>query len=248
MKSLSLITILSLCLILVAGTALAERQVTVTRLAQEAQPLDITKDAPAACMMGNLNAPYYAITDWVWGAEAYKYMFYADQAECTCSAGFTVESVHIYLQFGPEDIPFDADGIEFDVYVDFEEALWDATLGCWVPGPEICVSPVYTVFIPGPGLYNISLPMTPGSCPCAYFGYWYGISYHFVTAFDGRPDLITDNVPVGCVSWNDFGMGWEDLQGYGLPGEISMYADIICCEDPVSTDSKTFGDLKALFR
>ena len=248
MKSLSLITIICLCLILAAGSALAERQVTVTRLTQEAQPLDITKSTAGDCMMGNLNPIYYAITDWIWGAEAYKYMFYADETDCTCSEGFTVESVHMYMQFGVEDIPADADGVDFDVYANFEEAIWDEALGCWIPGPEVCVSRLYTVSIPGPGLYDISLPMSAGDCPCAYFGYWYGVSFHFTTAFDSRPDLITDNISAPCTSWNDYGAGWLDLFDFGMPGGTSMFADIVCCESPVGVDSKSFGDLKSLYR
>ena len=243
MKTMSMLTVVCLCLALVAGNALAERQVTVTNLTQDVQMYNAAKSAAADCAMGNLNAPAYAITDWIWGAESYKYMFYADDTQCACSDGFTVEAVHMYLQFGVDDVP-----VSFDAYVDFEEAAWDEVLGCWVPGPEVCVSPAYTVTIDDPGFYDISLPMTLGACPCAYFGYWYGVSFNFISAFDNRPDLVTDDIPVGCVSWNDYGAGWMDLLDFGMPGEASIYADIICCENPVSADSRSFGDVKALFR
>ncbi len=246
MKLLSMLTVICLCLVLVVGLAQAEREVTITKLTQEVRTLDASKSAAADCAMGNLNSPAYAIGDWIWGAESYKYMFYADEAQCAaCSEGFTVEAVNMYLQFGAEDVP-----ASFTAFVDFEEAAWDEVLGCWVPGPEVCTSPAYTVTITDPGLYNISLPMDAESCPCAYFGYWYGVSFSFLDAFPeaSRPDLITDDTVVGCTSWNDYGSGWIDFVDFGMPGEASIYADIVCCANPVSIELKSFGDVKALFR
>jgi hypothetical protein len=139
MKKLSIAVLSIMCLALLAGTALADRQVIVTPVTGDAIPFDqgITPaGANGACTVGNLNSLAYAITDWVWGAEKYKYLFYADPAQCTvCPEGFTVESVTLYLQFGPEDVPS-----SFDARVDFEEAIWDDGLQCWYPGPEVCVS------------------------------------------------------------------------------------------------------------
>ena len=243
MKLLSFVTIIALCLTSAAGSALAERQVTATKLAQDVQTYNAGKDAAADCIMGNLNAPAFAIGDWVWGAESYYYIFNADQAGCTCTGGFTVDAVHMYLQFAEDDVP-----VTFEAFVGFGEAAPGAVEGCMVPGPEICSSPIYTVTIDAAGFYDIALPMTPGACECAYFGYNYEISFNFMTTFTNLPDLITDASPLGCVSYNDYGAGMLDLQDFGMPGETSMYADIICCESPVSTESKSMGDLKALFR
>lgn len=242
MKSLALFTVLALSLCMVAGSALADRDVVVTRVAQDVQSLNATKAAAADCQLGNTTA-YYAITDWIYGAESYSYVFDAEQTGCVCNDGFTVEAAHMFLQFGVEDVP-----ATFDVYADFNEAAYDAGLDCWLPGPVACSTPVYTVTIPSAGLYDISLPMVPGDCACAYFGYKYAVTVNFVTAFASYPDLITDNVPVGCTSWNDYGMGWLDLQDFGLPGESTMFFDVVCCGNPVNTDATTFGDLKALYR
>jgi len=246
MKKLSIVVLSVMCLALMAGTALADRQVTVTPVTREAIPFNPginPSGADGVCQMGNLNPFVYAITDWVWGNEKYKYLYYADPAQCTvCTEGFTVESVTLYLQFGVEDVPS-----TFDARVDFEEAIWDDALQCWYPGPEICVSSSYTVTIDNPGLYAINLPMDT-ACACAHFGYWYGISFEFLTAFDSNPDIITDDNPVGCRSWLDYGMGWGDLLDFGFPGEITMVADIDCCHNPVPTDESTWGDIKAMFR
>lgn len=248
MKKLSIAVLTVMCLVLVAGTALAAREVTVTPVTGDAIPYNPginPSGADGVCEMGNPNALAWAVPDYVWGAEKYKYLYYADPAGCAaCNEGFTVESVTIFLQFGVEDVPS-----SFGARADFEEAIWDDALQCWYPGPEICASPDYTVTIDAAGLYAITLPMNV-VCSCAEFGHWYGISFEFLTAFDSgmEPDLITDDSPVGCVSWNDYGAGWADLQDFGLPGEISMTADIVCCSNPVPAEKNTWGEIKAMFR
>lgn len=250
MKNLSMIVLFALCLTLAAGVAFAvDRQVVVTPVSgipTDYVPSIVPSDPnPVGCVVGNTNPIAFGITDWVWGNEKYKYLFYADAADCgLCSDGFTVASVSLVMQFGPEDVPS-----TFDARVDFEEALWDPTLQCFVPGPAYCVSSTYTVTITDPGLYNISLPMDT-ACACAYFGYWYGISFEFLSGFPSgmEPDIVTDNLPVGCTSWNDYGVGWIDTQDFGFPGEISLSAEIACCPNPVSEDKSSWGDIKAMFR
>ncbi|MBU2500710.1 hypothetical protein KJ682_05210 [bacterium] len=239
------ILLLVLCLGLLCGTALADRAPVITRVADDIQ--DLGPSSPQTdCIMGNLNPSYWAINGWLTGAESYKYLFYADPALCpNCPMGFTVSSVHMVLRFGAEDVPS-----TFLAYVDFEEAIYDPAIGCYLPGPEICLSSVYTITIDAPGVYDINLPLDAGSCPCAYFEYWYGISFTFVDPFPlgMEPEPITDNFPVGCVSYNDWGQGWQDLFSYGFPGELIMYADILCCSPPVDTEGSTWGGIKTLFR
>ena len=247
MKKLSFAVLSVLCLALLTGPSFAaDRQAIVTPVSGDVTTINPgiqPSGANGACQMGNLNPIAFAITDWVWGAEKYKYMFYADPALCTaCSDGFTVEAVNLVLQFGPEDVP-----VTFEAFADFEEATWDEALQCHYPGPEICISPTYTVTITDPGLYNISLPLD-AACACAHFGYWYGISFEFVTAFASSPDMVTDEFPVGCTSWNDYGAGWGDLLDFGFPGEISLNADIVCCGNPVPAEESTWGSIKAMFR
>lgn len=238
MRKLSFLAAM-VCLVL-AGNALAERAVTVTPVTEDLQ--NISQSIPPTCQMGNLNPAYWAIGDFVWGAEAYKYLFDAPVGSCSCIDGFTVSQVHFYMQFKATDVP-----ISFNCYADFEETLWDDAMGCFVPGPVICVSPLYTVTITNAGMYDIALPMAQG-CPCAMFGYKYGISMNFPDPIPTHPDAITDNFPVGCTSWNDYGTGWYDLHTLNFPGELKMFADILCCENPVDTEGTTWGGVKTLFR
>jgi hypothetical protein len=237
MRFMTLVSTLMFCLILASGVFAGERQVTVTRIDQEVQTLPEARGAAGDCLMGNLNAPYYAISGWLLGMESYSYVYEADAAACACPEGFAVETVHIYLQF--------AGAMDFDVAVGLSEAEWDFAGSCWVPGADICASPVYNVAIPGGGLYDIALPVT---CDCAFFGYHYAIDVDFLTSFAVSPDMITDNVPVGCVSWNDYGGGWVDLNPTGFPGELLIFADVACCADPVANEDETFGGIKSLFR
>jgi hypothetical protein len=235
------ITILA-CLILAASAAAQERTVTIT-------PIDRTIDdtVPAAtagvCIFGNPGAPVWAITDWIYGGESYATVFDALQPPCGCAAGFSIEAIHIYLQFAVDDVP-----VTFDANVDFREAVYDETEACWLPDAPVCVSPTYTVSIDTPGLYDIALPIDPASCPCAFFDYKYAVSFNFLTAFRSYPDAVTDAAPVGCTSWNDYGLGWLDLIDFSFPGELIMFADVVCCENPVPTESKTWGEMKSLFR
>lgn len=240
-----MLTILVLCLALAASSAFAGRTVTATRLGDyEVDELAFSSGLRSDCQVGNLNAGAWAIGDWVWGAEGYKYLFYPPET-CSCPIGFHLENVHLLIQFGVEDVPS-----SFDVYVDLEEAVWDDLLGCYYPGPETCTSLVYTVDITTDGLYDISIPIYD-ECECAYMDYWYFLSFHFVTTFDSamRPDLIADDFPLGCRSWNDYGFGWQDLvNDFGWPGEILMWGDVICCEFPVATEPETWGGVKNLYK
>jgi hypothetical protein len=235
-----------LLLVLLAGGALG-RDVVVTRIGDvTATPLHMGEALRGDCLMGNLNPPAYAITDWIWGAEGYKYLFYPPEyACCPPGWGFRVELVHMYVQFGAEDVP-----AAFEVFVDLEDALWDPASGCWVPGIEDCVSPVFSVTIDVPGLYDIAIPLFD-YCECAFMDFWYFLSFHFVTAFPSgmEPDAVSDQFPFGCTSYNDYGAGWLDLvNGFGWPGEILIWADVFCCDFPIGIEPQTWGRVKTMYR
>lgn len=245
MKKLVMFAALA-ALILTTGTALAAREVQVTPITGPAATIYPGLQAAGAnpvCEVGNLNPIAFAITGWVLGMEKYKTLFTADPTGCSiCTEGFNVASVGLFMQFGLEDVP-----ATFDARVDFEEAVWDESLGCFLPGATICQSSVYTITIDAPGLYNIALPLDT-ACACAEFGFTYGIGFEFLTAFASAPDLITDAFPIGCTSYNDYGSGWVDLFGFGFPGETIMKAEIECCNNPVATEGSTWGSIKSMFR
>ena len=245
MRHLSMLVLLVLCSALTVGAAPADREVVVTPVGELQADIN-SQGSTGVCVFGNDNPAAFAITDWIWGQESYKTLFYADPALCSvCTEGFTVESVTMYMNFKVEDVP-----ITFDAMVDFEEAVPGQEAGCQVPGPAICTSPTYSITIDTAGLYAVSLPMTD-ICACAELGHWYGVGITFPNAFPEtqRPDAVTDESPLGCVSYNDYGSGWLDaVTDFGFPGELIMYADIVCCSNPVPVDGATWGSIKSMFR
>jgi hypothetical protein len=194
---------------------------------------------------GNTNAPAWLITDWVYGAEKYKYLLGRPGEGDPCSRGFWVENVHMLLNFDAEDVPS-----TFSVFVGLADALFDPASGCYTPGWHVCTSLTYEITIEEPGTYDVSIPLYE-QCDCADLNYRFLLSWHFVTEFDParRPDAVADDAPIGCYSWNNYGTGWQDLVlDEGWPGEIIMWADIFCCDDPVGTDPTTWGGVKSLYR
>ena len=228
---------MTLCVLLAASSALADKIPTIKKL-DDLEIQELNLGAPGRqCLMGNLNPPAYAITDWIIGNEGYKYLFWPPDY-CQCP-GFFLDTVHMYIQTdGP---------VNFDAYVDLEDAEWDDDTQCWVPGIVDCESPIYSIDIPSDGLWDIGLPMPEDNCDCAYMEYWYFIGFYFITELVA--DAVTDNIPVGCTSYNNFGSGWVDLvTTYGFPGELIMYADVHCCEEPVPAIPETWGGVKSLYR
>ena len=82
----------------------------------------------------------------------------------------------------------------------------------------------------------------PGGVPLMYM-----ISMHYPAEFTAK--LVTDDIPVPCLSWNNWGDGWYDLvTDFNFPGTVSMYGDVLCCSDPVDVEVESWGDIKSLFR
>jgi len=243
MRRWQLLVVLVLCLVLAGSVFASGKSVTVSRFAGEVQSIG-PQGSRQDCQVGNLNPMYYLIADWIWGAEGYKFLF-DPMATCQCEAGFHLETVHLALDFGAEDVP-----TSFDVYVDLEEAIWDPVLQCWFPGPEVCVSQVYTIDITEAGTYDIAIPIID-ECNCAAMEFLYLISFHIVGEFDPamRPGIITDEFPTNCTSWNDYGSGWLDLVfDFGFPGNLILWGDVTCCEFPVGAEENTWGGVKNLYK
>jgi hypothetical protein len=235
------------CLVMTAGLAHADRNVEVKWIGDdEIQTIDLGLPLRGDGIMGNTNTPAWAISNWIFGMEGYKYLFYPPQfAGIGCSLGFWVEKVHMVLRFGPEDVP-----ATFDVMVDLEDALWDGATQCWVPGITDCTSAIFTVQIDAEGVYDIAVPLYDW-CDCGYPEYYYFIAFHFLTEFEAgkEPSAVCDNSPNGCVSYNDYGLGWQDLVNYyGWPGELAMWAEVFCCDFPLSEKPSTWGEVKDLYR
>jgi hypothetical protein len=201
----------------------------------------LVTDVADDCLVGNPNGVYFAIPDWIWGAEIYTYLF-DPMDTCDCAAGLEVQTLHMIVQFGAEDVP-----ATFDVFVDIGAAVWDDASGCWQPGPATCSTEINQITVENAGLYDIAVSVD--DCACMEMVHQYSISYNFVTAFSSNPDIVTDQFPSSCTSWNDYGLGWFDLvEDFGYPGNLLMWADSECCESPVGNADASWGGVKSLYR
>ncbi len=191
-----------------------------------------------ACQVGNLNPPAWAISNFIFPPEEYKLVF-DPRATCSvCPIGFLVNTVHVALQT--------AGACTIVMEVNVEEASYPVGADCPVPGPVLCSSGLYTVNLPGAGLYDIGLPI---QCSCYTMDRIYLLSF-YIESSTCAPDLIVDAGPATlCTNWNNYGSGWYDLvaQFPTWPGQLLFWADAECCTPPVPVDEKTWGAIKALY-
>jgi len=230
-----------LCVVLMASGAIAKEVATATLV--DPADLPVRTSTPTPQVVGNLNSPMWLLGGWFAGQESYAYIFNPSE-QVTCVSGFQVTTVHMYMDFEVADVP-----VTFDVYADMGSAVTNAA-GCWIPGPEECTGALYTVTIDVAGTYDIAIPL---DCECAYIfdntgaPYIYYLSMHYPTAFTAR--VVSDGLQAACVNYNDWGTGWEDLDPYFTTyGALNIWADVVCCSDPVAIEERSWGDIKSLFR
>lgn len=239
--------LLALLLSLQISQAFADREVEVRRLEITSATRINLGYAPAQdCTVGNTNAPYWAIGNFLLPPEEYKLAFdptASDCANCPPGNGFKIHTIHIIMQT--------AEACTLFMSMDVENALFPTDPACPEPGPVLCKTPVYQVALPGAGLWDIGLPIT---CDCLPMGHWFLLSVEFLDcscATGTIPDLITDAGPATlCTNWNNYGTGWYDmLKAYPTwPGDMIIFADAECCDPPiVGTEGKNWGDIKKLY-
>ncbi len=193
------------------------------------------------CLVGNDNGVFYAVPNWIWGAETYTYLF-DPLGTCGCDVGFEIDAVHMIVQFGAEDVPQ-----SFNAYAEVGAAVWNDQAMRWEPGPAHCTGPVTQIEITDAGLYDIVLPVD--DCGCMELVHDYAISFNLVDFLASSIDAVTDDVPEPGSSWNDYGLGWFDLvQDFGYPGNLLIWADADCCESPVAGEPASWGEIKSYYR
>ncbi len=234
---------LFLALTMVAAVSASAKDAPTATLIDPAN-MPVRSTVPTPEVVGNLNAPAWLLGPWFAGEESYAYIFNPSE-QMTCDTGFRVTDVHMYLDFEAADVP-----VTFDVYAGLGSAVYDPTAGCMVPGPVDCEGDLYTITIDVAGTYDITVPL---DCECAYIfdetgaPYTYYLSMNYTTAFTAR--VVADGIQAACTTYNDYGLGYEDLDPYFTTyGNLNIFADAICCVDPVATEEKSWGDIKSLFR
>lgn len=236
--------LVSVCVLVFAlsvTSAFAEKEVTVKQL-DSTTPIPIilsTTGHVQACQVGNLNAPAWAISNFILPPEEYKLAFDPRDACSVCPTGFLVNTVNVALQV--------AEACTLIMEVNVEEAAYSTSPDCPEPGEVLCSSGFYTVTLPGAGLYYIGMPI---ECGCFTMDRIYLLSFYIESYYGATPDLITDAGPATlCTNWNNYGTGWYDLLAANptWPGNLTVWADAACCSPPVPVDQKTWGAIKALY-
>ena len=160
---------------------------------------------------------YWRIDGWLIGNELYK--SYLDPSlSCNLPYPFKIYEINM-------PIAFDS-ATPLIVSVDVELADF-TNPNCPVPGQLLAISAQYQYDVPGAGLYDVWVPLdTPITVTGPFFaGFFVGNTF----AARVNPGLITDNVPVQCVSYNiwDTTIGFVDLVNngyYNFPGRLALYA------------------------
>jgi len=218
---LCIVTIL--CVAFSAGLALAKQNPTIERIPQSAitpvYPAGYTPSLAAAdtCFTNLGGEAYYYISPWVMGDELYK--AYQDPAQtCSDPYPFMVNEVHLPLVFlGTGTIYLSVD----------IEAVNNSVPSCPTPGTMLAISQTYEVSLEN-DFYLITIPL---DTPVVVNGPFFVGAYF---ASSGNPDyaaVVTDTFPTSCVSYNDWGEGYVDLDtvynDYGekiFLGRMLLYA------------------------
>ena len=184
------------------------------------------------------NSYYWTVDGWLLGNESYN--TYCDPSECPdCTGGWIPISVTIYLYWAEENT------CELTMSVDIQEVDWTVP-ECPMPGALIVASDPVVVgpFSPA-GLWAITLPL-PEDCPVLDEPFFASVS--FLNACAEMPDLVTDEGPcLPCITWNDWGSGWQDLCDFGFPGNLSVYTTLEC-QGPSPVHGATWTTIKNTYR
>ncbi len=183
------------------------------------------------------NSYYWTVAEWLTGNETYA--SYCDPTGCpACEAGWKPVSVTIYLHWAePNDceLTLSADILAADLS-DPESPM---------PGGLVSTSSPLVVGPLGSGLWAVTVPI-PLDCPVMEEPFFAAITFEDDCAT--LPSLVTDEGPgQSCISWNDWGTGWEDLADYGFPGNVSMYTTLEC-QGPSPVEQVSWGRIKSLYR
>jgi hypothetical protein len=252
MKMHNLATVIALCFVFLA---LSSHTCFATIVVEYLSPLDEwpTDFAPinADCIMGNTDDPGYILPAEAFSRLFNSYTFNPNLFDCNCDAGFQVEAYHfIVAKTGTASS---------QLYIDL--SLGDSyLLPDFPPGPE-CSRPSngtgysfgrychgdngYTNLTDS-GFYKITLTNI-SACDCVYTSYAHSFTFFLFGAEDIF--LVTNVDPGHCPDFTgDPSMGsiwWDEIDA---PGNMSIWADVNCCLDPVGTEECNWERVKAFYK
>ncbi|MFH1700737.1 MAG: dockerin type I repeat-containing protein [Candidatus Zixiibacteriota bacterium] len=174
--------------------------------------------------------PAWLIYPWIEGDELFK-AYQNPSATCTQPYPFSIDRVHLILYC------VNAGSLHLSADI---EAVDNSIPGCPHPGEMLDITPLFEYVIPGEDLYFITVPL---DSPIIVDGPYFVGLYFAATGNPQIAAIVTDDTPVGCASYNDWGYGYVDLDtvytdpdGTGLiktfPGRMILYSSGVPGGDP----------------
>lgn len=169
--------------------------------------------------------------------------------EVPCSAGWRIDAVHFVfasLALEPTEIP-----LRFDIAEGYPTSGIPQGLTLpWTEGTEALLP---TVPVPGAGFYELVVPAPEWEC--MYLDFWYGISHTQGFGGGSYPPYtfqyaVDDAYDFSCPDLRSWSMGGFGIQ-FGileLPGDLVMWVDGSCCENPVGVETLNWGGVKVRYR
>ncbi|MCH8027197.1 MAG: hypothetical protein IID63_03640 [candidate division Zixibacteria bacterium] len=220
---MSRILTIAACLILIlqpaieAETKKAPRLVRVGDVPTGELRAGYTISAADTCIVRHDAGISWRIDNWIIGNELYK-SYLDPAASCQLPYPFTVTEINMPMVFHAST--------PLIVAVDIEEADL-SNPNCPVPGQLLAISSQYEFVVSEAGIYDIWIPLdTPFTVDGPFFaGFFIGNTFEA----DVNPGLLTDSIPMQCVSYNiwDTTLGFVDLGNnviYNFPGRLILYA------------------------
>ncbi|NIP44745.1 MAG: hypothetical protein GWO41_15650 [candidate division Zixibacteria bacterium] len=182
-------------------------------------PIDCTSSltAASACTVRMAGEAYWAISDWMAGAEIYKSYQDPSTQELNGDYPFEIYAVAMQMQFKSSG--------KIYASADIEAIDPDLSLpSCPYPGGVIDISSKQSFHIPRAGGYILVIPFEkPVTVNSPYFcGFYFSNDIS-----DMGPEIVIDNDPYLCVNWNDWGEGYIDLvqnEHLPFPGNLVLFS------------------------
>lgn len=186
---------------------------------EQGEPM-VTPSYAGACVFGNNDTAniqgYYGT--WITGVEQYATYINPMDYTCSCNPGFNVRAIHMVL-YMPVGASLQA-----------QVSLASASDPCAGPGAILATSSAVTFSgFTTAGYYNLEVPC---NFDCQDMVGQYFLIFDMLNSVTGV-GLPVDTTPQGCVNFNDYGNGYEDLVNTdSFAGDILIWGDIDCCGVP----------------
>ena len=201
-------------------------------------------------MVGNLPPSQEVYEDGFVGAETIA-LFYAAIETCPPDQpGFVPTTVHIQMQFDPEDVP-----VSFPISAKHGWAIGFGWFPIWTP----CISVEQEIVVSTPGIHEFTLPLSESWECCGHLEHPYPPGYNvYILAVDfpesfptsGRPSAPLGECDGPCDTWINRGGDWDHAGNFGWPygSEPLIWAEASYCEYPVATTKVSWSALRARYR